>query len=65
MESIECLGHERIMLLQAIRKAVRTDKHNLELFVSALELVPQNYALAANIWKDCGQLYIYIILVNL
>ena len=69
MESIQHSGHERIMLLKAIRKAVHTDKHNLELFVSALELVPQNYILAVNIWKDCGQLYIhiyiYIILVSL
>ena len=60
MESIQHSGHEKIMLLKAIRKAVNTDKYNLELFVSALELVPQNYVLAVNIWKDCGQLYIHI-----
>ena len=58
MESIESSGQERTILLKAIRSAVHINKDNLELFVRAVEKVPQNDKLAKDIWKDFSQLNI-------
>lgn len=58
MENIESSGQKRMILLKAIRSAVRINKDNLELFVKALGKVPQNNILAEDIWKDFGQLSI-------
>ena len=58
IESPELSLSERItFILRAIRNAVHTSCHNLEVFASVLQKVPENFQLATAILKDCRKYY--------
>ena len=58
IESPELSQSERItIILRAIRYAVHTSYHNLEVFASVLQTVPENFQLASAILKDCRKCY--------
>ena len=58
IESPELSLSERItVILRAIRNAVHINYHNLEVFASVLQKVPENFQLATAIVKDCRKYY--------